>query len=410
MLTDADRELITAAVDGALDDRREPAFRALVADSAEAAGLFHQLQAHARRLRELRRLPAPLGLADDVRVRVRGLPDIIPSTRRRVVAGRPSWLTYSVAASLFLAVTAGSFWYVGQAGREPEARALRRALPATTGGSETVAAVVPQGTPVEVIAAPRAVTAVAVLPTPLFPEAAPTPRSVASGDVVGGSPAVESAALTTIEVRLPLRATVADLDRADLTARVASELARDPAFRLDLFVHDPLRAAEVFQITAKAAGLDLVVDAAAQDRLKKKLPTSWAVYTEALSAEEIAGFLAQLAARTKAADPTPVFASAHLFPAQAPEQRDLRDLLGVDPGLGKRTKAAVPKSVSSGTIDQVTSALQKTGDKPAIFLSFHPPAARMPAGASKEVKAYLEGRGERKPAAVPLMIVIRPVS
>src|SRR6266542_1505408 len=108
MLTDADRELITAAVDGALDDRQEPAFRALVADSAEAAALYNRLQGDARRLRESRRVPAPADLAEEVTASVRNLPRATPSSRRPA-ARRPSWLTYSVAASLFLAVSAGTY-------------------------------------------------------------------------------------------------------------------------------------------------------------------------------------------------------------------------------------------------------------------------------------------------------------
>src|SRR5438128_10549390 len=104
MLTETDRELITAAVDGVLDDRQEPAFRSLVAESAEAAALFHKLQTHARRLRELRRVPAPAGLTDAVLDRVRAEPRAVPSTHRRAAAARPGWAVFAVAASLFLAV------------------------------------------------------------------------------------------------------------------------------------------------------------------------------------------------------------------------------------------------------------------------------------------------------------------
>jgi hypothetical protein len=412
MLTDADRELITAAVDGALDDRAEPAFRALLAESAEAAALFSQLQAHARRLRELRRMPAPAGLAAGVADRVRTETRAVPSTHhRRAAAARPGWALFAVAASLFLAVAAGSFWYVAQNGSNSEAVAHRKALPNPSPSTGNEYAVVPVAKPVEVAAAPREAgdrEAVAVAPRELGPEAAPLPRSV-NADVVGSPLVAVPEAFTTIEVRLPLRANVADLDQAEWKARVAAELARDPAYRLDLFVHDTLRAAEVFQAAAQAAGVKLTVDAVSQERIKKKLPTTWVVYTEALTPDEAAAFLARLAAQTRSADATPVFASAHLFPAQGTEQRDVRELLSVDLGLTKRPKAGGPKSVASGTADQVTSALQK-GEKPAILVSYHPTNARMSPLVSKDVKNYVETRGERKPNAVPLVIVIRPVS
>jgi hypothetical protein len=395
MLSDADRELITAAVDGALDDRREPLFRALVADSAEAAALFHKLQGDARRLREARRVPAPPGLADCVVARVRDLPHTTPSSRR-AAAQRPTWLTYAVAASLLLAVAAGSYWYVARSARDPEGRALRHALPTPQDPGGTEYAVVPRDRTPEVVPAPRAMVEpeiVAIAPRQAGREAAPTPRPFGFNDVIGSRPAVDPGTIAAADIRLPLRATVADLDRPEWKAKVAAELARDPAFRLDLFVHDPLRAAEVFQTAAQAAGVDLIVDATAQERIKRKLPTTWAVYTESLTADELAAFLAQLAARTRAADATPVFASAHLFPAQQPEQRELRELLGVDPLA--RNKPAARKDRT---------------EKPTAILLGYSTGARVPPALSKEVKTYLDRRDERKPAAVPLLIVIRPVS
>ena len=45
--------------------------------------------------------------------------------------------------------------------------------------------------------------------------------------------------------------------------------------------------------------------------------------------------------------------------------------------------------------------------KAAILLTFGPDAARMPPPSSPELKKYLAQRGQRKPDAVPVMIVIR---
>ena len=53
MLSDRERELVGLAVDGELTPATEPAFRALVAGSAEALALFHSYARQARRLRAL---------------------------------------------------------------------------------------------------------------------------------------------------------------------------------------------------------------------------------------------------------------------------------------------------------------------------------------------------------------------
>ena len=63
MLTDSDRELICAAVDGQLSFEQESGFRVLVAESADALQLFQLLQSHSRRLQAIPQRPAPLSLA-----------------------------------------------------------------------------------------------------------------------------------------------------------------------------------------------------------------------------------------------------------------------------------------------------------------------------------------------------------
>jgi hypothetical protein len=74
----------------------------------------------------------------------------------------------------------------------------------------------------------------------------------------------------------------------------------------------------------------------------------------------------------------------------------------------KRVKpAAGPKSIADGTADQLAAALRK-GGKSAILLTYLPVVGRTNPAASKEIRAFLERRGDRKPDAVPLLIVIRP--
>jgi hypothetical protein len=244
----------------------------------------------------------------------------------------------------------------------------------------------------------------ATLPPPgeVSPEAAPLPRPSGIGDLIGSRPLVPTTPFESIEARLPVLVSVSELDRKELLDRVVAELGRDPAFRLDLFVRDVPKAATTFRMAARAAGLAVVVEPTAQDRLRKKLPTALATYTDSLTPEEVGKLLAGLARRDRADMSGPVFTTAHLVPAQAAEQRDLRDLLGVDVGPGKR-KAVGPKPLSTPAVGEKDKAA-----KPAIMLTYLPAAFRVSPTASKEVRAFLDGRAERKPAGVLLLVVIRP--
>jgi hypothetical protein len=411
MLTDTDRQLITAAVDGELSPTDTAAFRALLTRSAEAAALYEHLAADARRLAALPRAAAPASLAPAVVARIAAQPQAEPASPRvRFATRRVGWLPYVVAASLLLTVAAGSFWLsLRPAANQADGYAEKR-LPPVEPVQPSPARPVEKF--VEQLPAPHAPTPpdtrLTVRPTPAVrvPEAAPSPRTVGGGDVVFASPDSQEQ-LESVEIRLPFLANVADLDQKDVQKRVRAELKRAPAFRLDLFTRDVHLATSVFQAVAPSAGVTVTMDKFARERTRKKLPAAWAIYTESLTADEIAQLLAKLAARSRAGK-TPAFTIGHLVAAQAAEQKDLRDLLGVEVGLLKRPKpAAGPKSIADGTADQLAAALRK-GGKSAILLTYLPVVGRTNPAASKEIRAFLERRGDRKPDAVPLLIVIRP--
>jgi hypothetical protein len=408
MLTDADRELISAALDGDLSPAEEATFRRLLAESAEACALFRHLQADARRLRCLPAASAPARLADRVLARL-DLP--IPTTTRPAPAARVGWPGYAVAASALLAVTAGSFWLARPGADDTDAVAQRESLPrgADPNRQDDVGSpAVPREAAPETISAPRE-----AVPSPRdfatrTPEPAPLPRPAGTDTVVGSGLLTGPKPVETVQVRLPYLAPVADLDRADAQAKVVDELGRDPAYRLDLFTRDVLAGAEVFQAAARSAGLKVTVETVAQERLKKKVPpTAWAVYTDALTAAEIARLMAEVAVQNRA-DRTAPFTTAHLYPAQAAEQRDLHHLLGTDVGPWKRATAD-PKPVSAGTAGQLAAALQKSGkgaEKSALFLTYLPVRERA-SPKSPQIAAFVDRLGVRRPDTLPLLVVIR---
>jgi hypothetical protein len=232
-------------------------------------------------------------------------------------------------------------------------------------------------------------------------ELAPSPRPADAGDRLGSGQLNVIPPFESVEARLPVLTPVPDLARKDVRDRIVSDLGRDPAFRLDLFVRDVPRAAAVFQSAARAAGWKISVESTAQDLLRKKVPTQLAVYTDSHTPDEIAKFLAALAKRDQADKTGPVFTIAHLVPFQPAEQRDLRDLFGVDLGPGKR---------KAGGAKPIAKSDEKKAAKPAIMLTYTPMAFRVNPAASKEIRAFLEQRTEHKPAGVPLLVVIRPVN
>lgn len=424
MLTEDQKELIAAAVDGdELTPVQAADFVRLLRTAPEAEALFQCLHADREHLRTLKRIVAPARVKTNVLAALNTLPIIeprIPGPHRRRAG---NWLPQAVAASLFLTVVAASCWLSLRDDRQADVVAQKQRLPRvaeTASGRSTQTVATPRGAGVEAIPSPRPAPE-ATVPGHARPpvevasavEAAPAPRPHGVGELVASPNLTELRSPETVHLRLPFLAPVSEVDRPDHRAKLLDELARDPAFRLDLFARDTHRAAEVFQAAAKAAKVNLLVDAVARDRLAKKAPSAWMVYTETLSASEIAALLDPLAKSNRADKGTP-FTTAHLIPAQQVEQREVRDLLGIDPGLWKRPRPATPagpKPISANTADQIASSLLKSGasaQNTALMMTYLPANRRAHPMLSKEVKQFLDRRGERSPDAVPLIIVIRP--
>jgi hypothetical protein len=154
-------------------------------------------------------------------------------------------------------------------------------------------------------------------------------------------------------------------------------------------------------------------DAMATERLKRRMPGSFVVYTESLTAAEVRDLLLKLAAED-AKTTQRTLDSLHVVGATSADQKDLKDTLGFDPGPWKKPATPSPgdaKPISAGTADQLAKSVSTSGpkavEKPAVLATYGPTASRTPPLASKELKLYGEKRGERKPNTVPVMIVIR---
>lgn len=412
MLTEADRELITAAVDGELTPVQVAVFRRLLANSTEAEQLYGYLMGDSTQMKALPKLVAPAQLAPRVMTSVSQLPRSTPNTlRKRTPRREPrvGWVPYAVAASTLIAVAAGSYWFSSrQADDEPNRVAQQRTLPNTSHDHSRGSVAVPVESSREVVSAPRAFSAqhdpLVAVPD-VVPEAAPYPRLPGIGRDAVGFPPFDDEPFRLIEARLPFLAPLSGFKHEETRAKLRTELAMGPAFRLDLFAKDPNNAAQVFLASAKSVGLNVTIDAIAADRLKKRAYSFWVVYVETMTVEDIEKLLVQLAADTKGDKAGSGLSAAHLITAGVPEQKELRDLLGSDMGILKRPEAG-PKSIASGTADQIAKTLQKDV-KQGLLLTHLPTNGRAAPGASKEVKQFLFQRSTRTADSIPLMIVIR---
>lgn len=426
MLAPNQRELITAAVDGELSAEEKRAAKELLETSPEALALYKRLKADRNRVRALPQAAPPPNLAARVMSRVAAEPARPAQPARSHNRKRVSVFgLIALAASLFIAVTVAAFAFSkgrGAIGETAKVASWVRELPAN---HDAPAVAVPSPTdtaPVELVKLdPFAVAHADVSPVPRVADPvvapsvalAPTPRSVTS-DFNAAPLLTHLKPFDLIQARVPFLRAVAELTREDTRQELLDELARDPAFRFDVFVRDAQRGTDAFRNAAKAAGLHVYADAGTLDRLKKRQTSTLVIYTESLTATELAALFEALATEDTKFSPR-VCDSLHAVPVSRTDETDLKAVLGIDVGVFKRPVGANPagqgsksgsKSVSSGTIDQVTKALTTPpAEKCAVLLAWQ--GTRTPPAMSAELKSYLAKRGDRKPNAVPALIVIR---
>ena len=250
---------------------------------------------------------------------------------------------------------------------------------------------------------PRPGESVATRDTPAIPAA----RAMNPNDFLT-SPAIDVVPnLRAESARLPFLFPFAEAEQDSVRNRLTDEFAATPAVRLDVFSRDVPKSLELFAMAARSNGIALATLPLTAEQVKRKLPVTVAVYVESLTARELSALMARWAkvdAAAKSLD------RGHVLPAGAGESKELKALLGTDPGLGKRSKDEPGQSVASGTADRVARQLGTGIPKPALAMTFAPAAARMAAPQSAEGRQFLERRGERPASAVPCLILLKPVN
>jgi hypothetical protein len=413
MMTDHELLLIAAAVDADLTPAQANAFHRLVTDRPEAATLFARMKADAARIRALPFVVPPASLTTRVMARVNAAPTATPA-RRPVRRG--TWAPYAVAASALVAVSVGSFLafrptpntgeQVRQTPIAPD-RPIVSPPPDRFAPPLAMAKPGPDEPDTHVVA--KAGPEPELLPTPDVIVHAPAPAP----DLLGAGLAIESKPLVVADLALPVIVSAADFHREDGKAQLQAELARDSALRIDLFSKTPTAALEQLMIAARNAGVNLFVDVVTAERMRKSNGFTFAVYLDNLTAAEHAALFAALAKQVSALPkPEAVLGSAHLIPPTAIEHKDVKELIGVEFGVAKATvkpmaTADEPKAVSADTIAKVAQAVKKPGEKAGLVTTYLPANFRVGATKSAEVKHFQEKRGDRKPDAVAVLVVVR---
>ncbi|MBA4187505.1 MAG: hypothetical protein C0467_05745 [Planctomycetaceae bacterium] len=454
MITDDLLQLITAAVDGELTPLESRRLGRLLNASPEARAIHSKLLADSNKLHALPRLAPPVDLQSRVMARIASmtpvpsrLAKVTPPPRTQPLAeparstvafGKKSrsWVPVAVAASLLIGVTASSFLFFNQQQpRSSFARNPNRPPPSTHkgAGDPDWAKWLPVDTgprpsvpvPREHPALPDATYARLDFPLPHTPQdtvaIAPVPR-VVRPDLVGARPLPETR-FEMVELKIPFLKPLAAFEAEDTRQLFVDELARDPAFRIDLFTRNPQRAVELFREASKATGVNLLADANTMTQLQKRTVNATVIYTESLTPQELAALMAKL--NTEDAKVSPhVYDMLHATAVSEHDARDLKSVLGFDPGLFKRPAMEksnekidrIPdpsKPLSSGTADQIVKSVltghTKPGEKTAVLLTWNVvPGRPLPQINSPELKQFVAKRGERKANAVPVIIVIRP--
>ena len=431
------RSLLTAALDGELTPTEQMAARRLVRESEEARLLHAKLQGDAARLRRLPVVPAPSGLAENILHAVRDrAPTPLPAVRRSTEKSPGSsffiWVSFASAASILAAIGLASYLIfsapTGDSGRPRNSGSHSDV--ARNGGASS-GTLPPTDKPMALPLAPEKKPggtggdAVVRMPERTGSEPGPTPRVMGEElfSPTRDMPEIEAIHLDKIRVSrlISLRELPDDLE---LRKTLLVDLKKDELIRLDLFCHATPKALELVLARLATKGVKASTDAHVIDRNKKKQATEIVVFTESLTPAEVADVLLGLGIddrKAEIASGAGHFDTLVVAPFLPVDLDKLGRLLGATNVMPKiPTAKAGPdsrKPLPDGTAQAVAASLNKMGggtvpagksDKVAVVVAYSPMNAAP--STSKEIRQFLDRRGERKPDTKPLMLVLRTIS
>lgn len=432
MMPETYRELLSAYVDGELSVPQRRTVQRLLEHSPEAREYLRQLQVNANHLRNLPRRRLATDLSGSVlnTIRERGLRPGRLRLPRPVPVTLPAWISVASAAAVLLMVTATSYLVFADRSRPNDSGAFVQgsapSTPANDDAKSTEREVVPETVvakndsrpeprPTPKASRPTSETPKTTMPEPPTPEPEPEPDPVVAAPI----PKLELFQPSKLPaIVLPSIYSLEQFEEAKLRA----DLGKDTGFRLELPVKESVKAYDRLQTVLKASGPTLVLDPNAQFRLRHpQLKTNFVVYTEAMNADEWVKLLARLAVEDRKAEAKKrgdgQFESVVLTPLSKDDDKELSDLLGVDPQKvptpPKHTGPLgvdIRKPLSEGTADQVAEALKNGGsmnrgpERLALVLPYNPVRPR---AGSAELKRFVESLRPSQPGTIRLLLVLR---
>lgn len=450
MLRDRYQQLLTAYVDGELSSRQRRHVARLLRRSPEARQLLQQLQADAHSLRQLPKPPLPEDLSNPVLRRI--AERRLAPGQRRIVQAAPAnmWLgplaSWAAAAAVLFLLGIASYLYFAASLDQPakvemsqkQTESPHHSPPSTVRQLPTTAAehesrIVKNGTKTTDRKAPKAENGTQLVDSRKHhgdkaklsaPDKPPTPPK----QDTALTERVEMFPLDRVPDLLPAIFQVSDLDRDPTRKQFLAELGKDSDFRIELPCPNGTKALERVEKAARSLHFGLLIDKQAQERIKQKWRTSYALYIEDVTLEELTRFVQQIGVEDrKRATGKPAEAMIDrlvLTRLTGRHRKELGTLLGVDPALVAPTAtgplgADPRKPLSDATARQIGQALAGQGgtprpksDKPAakplehtaLVLVYNP--ARSSSG-SDEIKHFLESRKPPRAGTLRILLVLR---
>jgi hypothetical protein len=429
MLSERYRELLTAYVDGVLSGRQRRHALRLLRRSPEARRLLQLLQSDSDALIHLPRVHPDRDLSGPVLQKIAAGRPLPFRPARRIAAPRafPVWVGAAAAAAVLFVVASASYLFFSSLDH--------RAAPPVAHSNPNQTADVPKGTPpIDGPPAPQQGPNSKPNPAPVTPRtddvANQKPSTPNSPTSPGSAPPPEKEepiftspfmeAFPDLKAVLPGTDVPSTFKLHDLDEKKLAAALPKNALHVELPTVNANRAFERLQGVLKAHHVDLLIDATAAARLRHPNPksqTNYVLYTEDLTAEELAQLLQQLGADDKqAAEKKPgdgVFDALVVHPLTEGDHKILETLLGVDPTPIAPPKDAGPlgvdprKPVSDQTGAQVAAALgqgKPGADHALLVLPYNPVR---PKRDSAEIKRFLDERKPMRAGALQVLLVLR---
>lgn len=444
MLRESYRQLLTAYVDGEVSNRQRRLVARLLHRSAEARELLQKLQEDARALRRLPSASLPIDLTGPV-LRTIAERRLTPGQRRAArMASSSSWAgpvaAWAVAATVLFVLGIASYLYfaaslsspsdsdrAGNAAEKSSAREEAKAVPPPAVEQNPSPA---ESDPPAPAAPDRPLTVnppqVVQRPEEQPKNPSPSPRPIPPSNQPVLTDRLEMFRLTRVSDILPEVFKLREFEQEATRKNLIAELGKDANYRLELPCSNGTRAFQRIESAAQARNIGLVVGKGVRERLKLKLLTSYVLYLENVTPEELTHFLRQIAAedsKRAARKPAELQFDRLVLMRMTPQtHKELSTLLGVDPTAtepSSRPAGADPrKPLSDVTAQQVGQALAgqgaarpqpgKTAARPpehlALVLAYNP---TRPSPSSEEIKQFLDSRKPARPGTLRVLIVLR---